>query len=457
MEFSKYLHVIDLSEEDVALYHSLLVETVFLKKYEYETIKRCIESHSLADGNEAIEEAVKYLFEQSFIVATPQRDEIVFQNALSVLGEQTLNNVYVVLTEACNFSCKYCFLAKALNGTTSRYMSKKVAKAMLVLLQKIYEKQAFVTAPTITFYGGEPLLNFQLIKYIFSEIENIKKTSFWPKDVRYAIITNGSLLTQEIILFMKEKKIALGISYDGERQANRNRLMKNGGAETTDNVLRNIELCHRYSLPFSLSTTITEEVIAHKTHVINNLLALAPEALSFNLLIPNPFQQQDDSYYERATDFMIDAFIFLREKGVYEDRMMRKVFAFINQSFYPYDCYAAGANQLVVTPKGELGVCHAFLNDRQYFNASVFDENFDYKSNRSFLYWRKRMPILMHECQTCVCLGICGGGCAYAAAYRNGSIYELDKGFCIQSKKILRWLLRDLWLSCTSQKSEISL
>jgi uncharacterized protein len=178
---------------------------------------------------------------------------------------------------------------------------------------------------------------------------------------------------------------------------------------------------------------------------LSEILAINPHDVAFNLLIPNSKQKQTSMYYENATDFMIEAFKIFRELGLYEDRVMRKVQAFVANRLYPYDCCASGGNQYVISPKGEIGICHAYLNNNKYFSSSVFDENFQYNSNENFQYWHDRTPLLMEKCRDCECLGICGGGCPYAAEYVNGSIYELDERFCIHAKKLLMWLIKDLY------------
>ena len=142
---------------------------------------------------------------------------------------------------------------------------------------------------------------------------------------------------------------------------------------------------------------------------------------------------------------MIECFKRLRQKGLYEDRMMRKVQAFIDNKLYLYDCCASGGNQLVIASDGCIGICHGYLNNRKYFSANVFDKDFDFRDSPDFEYWKKRSPVFMSECQKCECLGICGGGCPYAADYMHNSIYALDDRFCIHAKKILKWLVCDLY------------
>lgn len=56
-----------------------------------------------------------------------------------------------------------------------------------------------------------------------------------------------------------------------------------------------------------------------------------------------------------------------------------------------------------------------------------------------------RSPLNMPECQDCPALGICGGGCPYQSELEMGSIWALDKRFCIHAKMTLEWLIWDLF------------
>ncbi|QQS61240.1 MAG: SPASM domain-containing protein [Candidatus Moraniibacteriota bacterium] len=60
-------------------------------------------------------------------------------------------------------------------------------------------------------------------------------------------------------------------------------------------------------------------------------------------------------------------------------------------------------------------------------------------------FWSRRSSLFMGQCQECVALGICGGGCPLQADIEKGSIWELDDRFCVHSKRTLEWLIWDLY------------
>lgn len=443
MRFSKYTHFFDIGDGTLGVFHSLLVRTVFLSKQEKAEIGAYLDEGKVL--TEEVRKTADYLYSNYYIVDSDEEDENLYNQCVDMIYPPAISNAYIVVTENCNFNCKYCFISDIVSDNDrSKVMTKEVAKASVELLQKTYERQKHDYDKTITFYGGEPLLNFEVIKYFMQEVDRMKTTAYWPDDVKFAVITNGSLLTKKHIEFLRQNDIALSISYDVDKHSHANRANRLG-YDTYDVVRNNIQLCINEKMPYSLSITISEETLWNKDSVLQEILSLKPLTIAFNMLIPNKHLTPSNTYYEEATDFMIECFKRLRSRGLYEDRMMRKVQAFIDNKLYLYDCCASGGNQFVIAPDGSIGICHGYLNNQKFFSANVLDKDFDFRNTLDFTYWKKRSPLFMPECLDCECLGICGGGCPYAADYMHGSIYALDDRFCIHAKKVLEWLINDLY------------
>lgn len=157
---------------------------------------------------------------------------------------------------------------------------------------------------------------------------------------------------------------------------------------------------------------------------------------------PNADESRGDlmTYAEEVSGALIECFKFFRERGIHEDRVMRKVEAFEQGRIYYYDCGGCG-QQLVVTPDGLIGVCQGYWGGKYFISP---DEDFNPLTHPVWDEWRRRSPLAMPECKQCIALSLCGGGCPYSADRRHGSIWALDEVFCVHAKKTVRFLLKDL-------------
>ena len=111
-----------------------------------------------------------------------------------------VNNLVLHLTEQCNLRCKYCFMTHG-----EGRMSTRVAESAVDYLLKECGEYA-----RLTFFGGEPLLEFEMIQHITNYIRN--KSS---KQIMLDIVTNGTLLTEEFLEYADKNHIHISISYDG--------------------------------------------------------------------------------------------------------------------------------------------------------------------------------------------------------------------------------------------------
>lgn len=166
-----------------------------------------------------------------------------------------------------------------------------------------------------------------------------------------------------------------------------------------------------------------------------------------NIIMSNDAFRLRDNYYEEATQFLIDVFVELRKRGIYEDRIMRKLKSFSKAQVYFSDCAATSGSQIVVAPNGQVGICHGCLYDKNYFVSDIYDDDFLASKNSTFIEWSQLTPINRDECMDCPVLGICGGGCPVNAmnSKPSNTIHSVDDHFCVHAKKTLDFLIHDLF------------
>jgi len=153
-----------------------------------------------------------------------------------------LLHLSLCVTEDCNFRCKYCAYSDSYEYTRShsnKYMDFAVAKKAIdcyfSLLNK-GERYNPLRKPSIGFYGGEPLLNFELIK----ECEAYIRDTYKDYELILTMTTNGSLLNKEKANWLMEHDFFIAVSLDGpEEEHNRCRVYRNGKG-TFGDVIKNI-------------------------------------------------------------------------------------------------------------------------------------------------------------------------------------------------------------------------
>lgn len=177
-----------------------------------------------------------------------QKIEHPYSRYLGLLLERCLHSITLQVTQNCNFRCKYCIYSETSNinqrAHSAKNMTWEVAKqAVDFLWQHSLDSEKI----SVGFYGGEPLLQFPLIKRVVSYC----KWRFSGKTMKFNLTTNATLLTDEIIHYLAQENIALLISIDGPRNINdKNRVFKNGEGTfdaVLDKINRLYELEHEYA------------------------------------------------------------------------------------------------------------------------------------------------------------------------------------------------------------------
>jgi uncharacterized protein len=162
-----------------------------------------------------------------------------YSQYLEIFLQRKLMKVTLQLTQNCNFRCRYCIYSGLPDSRqrthTNKRMSWHTAKDAVDFL---WDHSVDSSTVDIGFYGGEPLLEFPLMK----KIVDYGERRFLGKELTFSMTTNGSLLTAEILHFLQDHNFSLLISLDGPKEINdKNRVFADGRG-TFDSVMKKIEL-----------------------------------------------------------------------------------------------------------------------------------------------------------------------------------------------------------------------
>lgn len=457
VRLSRYSHCFDLGDS-VALYHSLRMKPVYLKKDAYEDLQAWLVSPFCNDYSDAPDElrtAVDELVKYKILNHSEEDDDKVLQFVKSRIPTPAINVCYMITSEQCNLACKYCFLGNNDECKRSNFSLENMSKETADKAIEFFIKQIKLSGldkeednkPAIIFYGGEPLVNYDVLVYIAEKINALREVEKCVKNMELSMVSNGLLLTEERALKLKELGVAIAISVDGFTEEANSMRVDIAGNNVFNKILKTLDMCKKVGVDVSLSVTLSEETIKNTKDILELVDKYGVTSFGFNIMMSDENFVLPQEYNEKAAQFIIDEFVELRKRGIYEDRIMRKLKSFTKSQVYFSDCAATGGGQIVIAPNGQVGICHGCLHNKQYFVSHVDDETFDATKHKDFIEWSQLTPVNKEKCQDCAALGICGGGCPINAMHlkKGNTIHDLDERFCTHAKLTLEFLIKDLY------------
>jgi|WetSurMetagenome_2_1015567.scaffolds.fasta_scaffold00550_9 uncharacterized protein len=452
---SRFLHIFR-RDDAYCLMHSLTQRKIFggsILKYVYDEFiapRSCeyvADLLSLKYPRDLINLVIEDLKEKGMISSLSDADLTDYLSFFRHGRDQyNIQNMYFIPASDCNLRCRYCFVEDEARGISPALMTEDIARRGLEIYAKLTEN---ADRASLTFYGGEPLLNADVVYSSMRYVRELERNGVFKCPVDMLLVTNGTLVDGRTIEAVLETHTSVSVSLDGPELLNAARV-DSSGKSAFKRALAGFRRLQDAGLSPGISCTLNKCNSDHIDEVVSFLSGeLQIDGMGFNILIPradgkNPL----DVPHDDASRAVIRAFGHLREKGIFEDRMMRRIEPYACNGFHLKDCMGVGG-QIVITPDGKIGPCQAFQGFESYFPLTVdglysqlysLDSEYIYRC-AVFSEWRYRFPLNMLQCIDCSAIAVCGGGCPYAAFVSKGSIWESDERVCSQSKQILEWML----------------
>lgn len=441
----------------VARFNSLKNVPVFYKQEADENIERFLECGlDKEKADKSVLHIITQLEKAKVFVPDENYDQLILNTILQDIPKPYPAILYLIMTEKCNFACDYCFIERYMDQKKTNVMTKEIAKKAIdfYVRQIGLDKSRFDEKKEILFYGGEPLSNFSVVEYCANVIHDYVQEGKLPKETNLSMVTNGTFITDDIAKKLYDLGISFSISLDGATPAANSCRKYHNGKPGYNDIIHGLETAKKNGCDVGLSITLSQEALKDSDKIFELIDKYNLKSIGFNILLTDSKYSVPEEYFINVSKFLIDAFKVFRQKGIYEDRVMRKVDAFVNHKIHLQDCAAEGANQLVIAPNGDVGICHGYLSTRETFVTNVDSLDFRMDQDPLFLEWNKRTPLNMEKCLDCMALGTCGGGCALNAKANHQSIWDLDERFCIHSRATLEFLIWDLFEILTKSKNE---
>lgn len=321
----------------------------------------------------------------------------------------------------CNMCCKYCFAGEGEYSGDRSLMSFEVGKRALDFL---IEQSGSRKNLEVDFFGGEPLLNFDVVKQLVAYARSIEKEK--GKNFRFTLTTNGVLLNDEVMEWANKECYNVVLSLDGRKETNDRMRRTRNDKGTYNLILPKFQKMakERNQQGYYIRGTYTH----YNTDFANDILHLADlgfEQLAMEPVVTDP--KMDYALQESDIPKLKDQYDLLAKEMCKRNRE-GKGFTFFHYMidleggpciYKRISGCGVGTDYMAVTPWGDLYPCHQFVGDEKFLLGNVFDG----VKNTDIVNEFKLCNVYSREaCQDCFAKLYCSGGCSANAYHTTGKI-----------------------------------
>ena len=325
------------------------------------------------------------------------------------------------VAHTCNLNCTYCFAAQGKYHGERALMSFETGKRALDFLVENSGKRRNLE---VDFFGGEPLMNFEVVKQLVAYARSIEDKC--GKHFRFTLTTNGVLLDDEVTEFANRECHNVVLSLDGRKEVH-DRLRKTiNGKGSYDTIVPKFQkfVKARGNKGYYVRGTFTH----NNTDFTNDIFHMAD--LGFTELSMEPVVCAPGEEYALTEE---DLPVLFEQYEILAKEMLRREREGRPFTFYHYmldltggPCIykrisgcGSGTEYLAVTPWGELYPCHQFVGDPKYSMGNIWDGVTNKALQDEFKLCN---AYARPDCKDCWAKLYCSGGCAANAYHATGSI-----------------------------------
>ena len=333
------------------------------------------------------------------------------------------------IAHTCNLNCAYCFASQGKYNGERDVMSFEVGKRALDFL---IENSGSRHNLEVDFFGGEPLMNFQVVKDLVAYARSVEKEH--NKNFRFTLTTNGVLVDDDVIEFANKECSNVVLSLDGRKEIHDRYRVDYAGNGSWDKIVPKFQkfVEARNGKNYYMRGTFTH---ANPDFLkdIQQMLDLGFSELSMEPVVCAPGDPaeltEDDmtvvmKQYEDLADLMLQ-----RDK---EGKPFTFYHYMIDLTGGPciykrISGCGSGTEYMAVTPWGDLYPCHQFVGDEKFRLGDVWNGVTNHEIQSEFA----ACNVYAHpECKDCWARLYCSGGCAANAYHATGSVTGVYESGC---------------------------
>ncbi len=350
-------------------------------------------------------------------------------------GEFKKRNIGVIkalclhVSHTCNLNCEYCFASQGKYHGEKALMSLDVGKRAIDFL---IENSGSRRNLEVDFFGGEPLLNWDVCKQIVAYARAKEKEA--GKHFRFTVTTNGMLIDDDVIDFCNKEISNVVLSLDGRKEVHDRTRVDYKGHGSYDQIVPKFQkiVKARGGKNYYMRGTFTH----NNTDFTKDVLHMAD--LGFTELSMEPVvSKPDDPLALTKEDLPVikEQYELLAKEMLKRDREGRGF------TFYHYmidlksgPCIykrisgcGSGTEYMAVTPWGDLYPCHQFVGEEKFKLGDIYHGVTNHEVQEDF---RCCNAYARPDCQDCWAKLYCSGGCAANAYHATGSVKGIYEYGC---------------------------
>ena len=338
------------------------------------------------------------------------------------------------IAHTCNLNCSYCFASQGKYHGERALMSFEVGKRALDFL---IENSGTRRNLEVDFFGGEPLMNFDVVKKLVEYARSIEKEK--GKNFRFTLTTNGVLVDDDVIDFANKEMSNVVLSLDGRKEVHNRYRVDYQGRGSYDTIVPKFQkfVKARGGKNYYMRGTFTH---ANPDFLedIKTMLNLGFTELSMEPVVA--------AEGDEATLTEEDKPVVMKQYEELAELMLKRDKEGKPFTFYHYmidlaggPCIykrisgcGSGTEYMAVTPWGDLYPCHQFVGDEKFKLGDIWHgvENKEIQNEFASCNVYARS-----ECRDCWARLYCSGGCAANAYHATGSVKGVYKYGCDLFKK----------------------
>mgnify|MGYP004695683055 FL=1 len=338
------------------------------------------------------------------------------------------------IAHTCNLNCSYCFASQGKYHGERALMSYEVGKRALDFL---IENSGTRRNLEVDFFGGEPLMNFDVVKQLVAYARSIEKEK--NKNFRFTLTTNGVLVDDDVIEFSNKEMSNVVLSLDGRKEVHDRYRVDYAGNGSWEKIVPKFQkfVNARGGKNYYMRGTFTH---ANPDFLedIKTMLNLGFSELSMEPVVaasddPAALTQEDKPVVMKQYEDLAKLMLERDKEG--------KPFTFYHYMidlkggpciYKRISGCGSGTEYMAVTPWGDLYPCHQFVGDEKFKLGDIWSGVNNKKIQDEFascnVYARE-------ECRDCWARLYCSGGCAANAYHATGSVKGVYKYGCDLFKK----------------------